>query len=111
MFKILILQKYYNLSDEQTEFQINDRTSFKQFLGLKIGDTIPDEKTIWHFKEQLANKDLSKSLFEMFAVALMDKGIIAKEGSIVDATFVDVPKQRNSKEDNADVKRSAKLGS
>ncbi|XQC05063.1 transposase [Arcobacter cryaerophilus gv. pseudocryaerophilus] len=84
MFKILILQKYYNLSDEQTEFQINDRTSFKQFLGLKIGDTIPDEKTIWHFKEQLENKDLSKSLFEMFAVALMDKGIIAKEGSIVD---------------------------
>ena len=107
MFKILILQKYYNLSDEQTEFQINDRTSFKQFLGLKIGDTIPDEKTIWHFKEQLANKDLSKSLFEMFAVALMDKGIIAKEGSIVDATFVDVPKQRNSKEDNADIKKGA----
>jgi len=46
MFKILILQKYYNLSDEQTEFQINDRTSFKQFLELKIGDTIPDQKTI-----------------------------------------------------------------
>jgi len=63
MFKILILQKYYNLSDEQTEFHINDRTSFKQFLGLKIADTIPDEKTIWHFKEQLANKDLSQSLF------------------------------------------------
>ena len=39
MFKILILQKYYNLSDEQTEFQINDRTSFKQFLDLKLGDT------------------------------------------------------------------------
>ena len=43
----------------------------------------------------------------MFAVALMDKGIIAKEGSIVDATFVDVPKQRNSKEDNADIKKGA----
>lgn len=107
MFKILILQKYYNLSDEQTEFQINDRTSFKQFLGLKIGDTIPDEKTIWHFKEQLANKDLSQSLFEMFTVSLMDKGIIDKEGSMVDATFVDVPKQRNSKEDNADTKKGA----
>jgi IS5 family transposase len=107
MFKILILQKYYNLSDEQTEFQINDRTSFKQFLGLKIGDTIPDEKTIWHFKEQLANKDLSQSLFEMFTLTLMDKGIIAKEGSMVDASFVDVPRQRNSKEENADIKKGA----
>jgi IS5 family transposase len=107
MFKILILQKYYNLSDEQTEFQINDRTSFKQFLGLKIGDTIPDEKTIWHFKEQLTNKDLSQSLFEMFTIALMNKGIIAKEGSMVDASFVDVPRQRNSKEDNTDIKKGA----
>jgi IS5 family transposase len=107
MFKILILQKYYNLSDEQTEFQINDRTSFKQFLDLKIGDTIPDEKTIWHFKEQLVNKNLSEQLFEMFTVALMDKGVIAKEGSMVDASFVDVPRQRNSKEENADIKQGA----
>lgn len=107
MFKILILQKYYNLSDEQTEFQINDRTSFKQFLGLKIGDAIPDEKTIWHFKEQLANKNLSIELFELFTLALMVKGIIAKEGSMVDASFVDVPKQRNSKEENSDIKKGA----
>ena len=107
MFKILILQKYYNLGDEQTEFQINDRTSFKQFLGLKIGDKIPDEKTIWHFKEQLANKNLSQQLFKLFTKQLMNKGIIAKEGSMVDASFVDVPKQRNSKEDNADIKKGA----
>jgi len=107
MFKILILQKYYNLSDEQTEFQINDRTSFKQFLGLKIGDKIPDEKTIWHFKEQLANKNLSKELFELFTKQLIDKGIIAKEGSMVDASFVDVPRQRNSKDENADIKKGA----
>lgn len=107
MFKILILQKYYNLSDEQTEFQINDRTSFKQFLGLKIENKIPDEKTIWHFKEQLSNKDLSKKLFELFTKQLMTKGIIAKEGSMIDASFVDVPRQRNSKEDNADIKKGA----
>ena len=107
MFKILILQKYYNLSDEQTEFQINDRTSFKQFLGLKIGNKIPDEKTIWHFKEQLSNKDISLKLFELFTKQLMNKGIIAKEGSMIDASFVDVPRQRNSKEDNADIKKGA----
>lgn len=107
MFKILILQKYYNLSDEQTEFQINDRTSFKQFLGLKIEDKIPDEKTIWHFKEQLSNKNLSQDLFELFTKQLMSKGIIAKEGSMIDASFVDVPRQRNSKDDNADIKKGA----
>jgi IS5 family transposase len=107
MFKILILQKYYNLSDEQTEFQINDRTSFKLFLQLKIEDKIPDEKTIWHFKEQLSNRDLSKELFELFTMQLMNKGIIAKEGSMVDASFVDVPRQRNSKNDNADIKKGA----
>jgi len=107
IFKILILQKYYNLSDEQAEFQINDRTSFKQFLGLKLENKIPDEKTIWHFKEQLSNKNLSKDLFELFTKQLMNKGVIAKEGSMIDASFVDVPRQRNSKDDNADIKKGA----
>ena len=107
MFKILILQKYYNLGDMQTEFQINDRTSFKQFLGLEIGDKIPDEKTIWYFKEKLSNNNLSQKLFELFTNQLLSKGIVAKEGSMVDASFVDVPRQRNSKEDNADIKKGA----
>jgi len=107
MFKILILQKYYNLSDEQTEFQINDRTSFKQFLGLKIGSVVPDEKTVWLFKEKLSQTNLSKQLFNLFAQELITQGIIAKEGSMIDASFVDVPRQRNSKEDNADIKKGA----
>ena len=107
MFKILILQKYYNLSDEQTEFQIKDRLSFMQFLGLQIGDNVPDEKTIWLFKENLKEYKLEQKLFDLFASALMDHGIVAKEGSIVDATFVDVPKQRNTREENADIKKGA----
>ena len=107
MFKILVLQKYYNLSDEQTEFQINDRTSFKQFLGLKIGSVVPDEKTVWLFKEKLSEANLSEELFDLFAEQLMTQGIIAKEGSMIDASFVDVPRQRNSKEDNADIKKGA----
>ena len=105
MFKILILQKYYNLSDEQTEFQINDRTSFRQFLNLEIGDKIPDEKTVWDFKNKLANHNLSEQLFELFANHLIDQGIIAKEGSMIDASFVDVPRQRNSREENASIKK------
>lgn len=105
MFKILILQRYYNLSDEQTEFQIKDRLSFMQFLGLQIGDNIPDEKTIWHFKEKLKEKKLSKKLFELFAHALISNGVVAKEGSIVDASFVNVPRQRNTREENETIKQ------
>ena len=104
MFKILILQRYYNLSDEQTEFQIKDRLSFMQFLGLQIGDTVPDEKTIWWFKEKLKEKNLSKKLFDLFTKTLIQNGIVAKEGSIVDASFVNVPRQRNSREDNQTIK-------
>jgi IS5 family transposase len=107
MFKILILQKYYNLSDEQTEFQIKDRLSFMDFLGLQIGDNVPDEKTIWLFKENLSNKGLSEKLFNLFTEQLMQKGVVAKEGSMIDASFVDVPRQRNSRDDNADIKKGA----
>ena len=104
MFKIIILQKYYNLSDEQTEFQIKDRLSFMQFLGLQIGDNVPDEKTIWLFKENLKEKKLSKTLFELFTAQLINNGIVAREGSMVDASFVDVPRQRNSRENNKTIK-------
>ncbi len=107
MFKILILQKYYNLSDEQTEFQIKDRLSFMQFLGLQIGDKVPDEKTIWLFKEQLKEKNLAQKLFDLFTRQLMGHGIVAKEGSIIDASFVDVPRQHNTREENADIKKGA----
>ena len=107
MFKILILQDYYNLSDAQTEFQIKDRLSFMQFLGLKIGDKVPDEKTIWHFKEVLSKNGLEKRLFNLFNEQLIKQDIVTKKGSIIDATFVEVPKQRNTKEQNEDIKNGA----
>lgn len=107
MFKILILQDYYNLSDAQTEFQIKDRLSFMQFLGLNIGDKVPDEKTIWHFKEVLSKNGLEKRLFDLFNEQLIKQDIVTKKGSIIDATFVEVPKQRNTKEQNEDIKKGA----
>jgi transposase len=51
MFKILILQPYYNLSDNQVEYQINDRMNFMRFLNLTISDVIPDSKTVWNFRQ------------------------------------------------------------
>jgi len=53
MFKIMVLQALYDLSDDQAEFVINDRLSFMRFLGLGLGDKVPDAKTIWLFREPL----------------------------------------------------------
>ncbi|HMP31023.1 MAG TPA: IS5 family transposase [Saprospiraceae bacterium] len=104
MFKILILQRYYNLSDDQVEYQINDRMSFMRFLDLTIADDVPDSKTVWNFKEQLINADITEKLFDLFLSHLNKLGLIVNEGKIVDASFVEVPKQRNTKAENEIIK-------
>jgi IS5 family transposase len=104
MFKILILQKLYNMADDKTEYQINDRLSFQRFLGLQLCDTVPDAKTIWHFREVLNNANKLDTIFDNFVTELEEKGIITRSGSIVDATFVDVPRQRNTREENETIK-------
>ena len=104
MFKILILQRLYNLSDDQMEFQINDRISFMRFLDLSISDTVPDAKTIWKFREDLKNANVIRKLFQKFNYELKKRGLIANEGSIIDATFVEVPRQRNTHEENEKIK-------
>jgi len=98
MFKILILQKMYNMADDKTEYQIKERLSFQRFLGLQLCDTIPDAKTIWHFREELNNAKILDTIFYRFIEQLEQKGIITRSGSIVDAAFVDAPRQRNSKQ-------------
>jgi len=104
MLKILILQKLYNMADDKTEYQIKDRLSFQRFLGLQLCDTVPDAKTIWHFREELKTKHVLDAVFYRFVEKLEKQGIITRSGSIADATFVDVPKQRNTKEENKDIK-------
>ena len=63
MFKALVLQHFYGLSDEQTEYQILDRLSFQRFLGLELSDRVPDARTIWLFKEKLSHGDLRGCVF------------------------------------------------
>ena len=67
LFKILILQRYYNLGDAQIEFQILDRLTFCRFLGLSLNDRVPDEKTIWVFKEKISSLNFDNELFELFS--------------------------------------------
>jgi len=104
MFKILIFQRYYNLSDEQTEFQINDRLSIQRFLGITLSDKVPDYSKIWKFREKLIRAKAIEKLFKLFDEYLENKGVIGKAGVMVDASFVDVPRQRNSREDNKKIK-------
>jgi transposase, IS5 family len=105
MFKVLVLQSLYNLSDEKIEFQIRDRISFMRFLDLSLGDAVPDEKTIWLFREQLTEDGLIKRLFEEFDAFLGEKGFSARKGQIVDASIVEAPRQRNSREENQQIKQ------
>lgn len=100
MFKILILQRYYNLSDDNAEYAILDRLSFMRFLGLTISDTVPDSKTIWNFKNELTKANLVEKLFTLLDKTLTKRGVILNKGKMVDASIVEVPIQRNSREEN-----------
>ena len=104
MFKILVLQSLYNLSDDAVEYQVRDRLSFMRFLGLTLGDRVPDAKTIWLFREQLGEAKLVKRLFKKFDQYLREQGFKARKGQIVDASIVSVPIQRNSREENNQIK-------
>lgn len=106
MVKILFLQRLYNLSDEQLEFQITDRLSFRRFLNITFSDAVPDCNTVWTFRELLnhSGEDRSKQLFELFLTKLNQDGLTAKEGKMMDATLVSVPIQRNSREENKEIK-------
>lgn len=104
MLKIMILQRVYNLSFDEMEYQIFDRMSFRRFLGLCLMDKVPDSRTIWLYADKLAKKDGARMLFDRFKEMLAAQGVEMNSGAIVDASFVTVPIQRNTPEENAQVK-------
>ena len=106
LFKALLIQSLYNLSDDQLEFQIVDRASFKRFLGLKKSDKVPDSRTFWLFREHLIEKDVILGLFKRFNETLDTAGVFANEGKMVDASFVEAPRQRNTREENKHIKET-----
>jgi IS5 family transposase len=103
-FKVLILQALYNTSDDALEFLLNDRRTFQRFVGLDDKDAVPDAKSIWVWRETLSRNGSMKKLFDKFWKILREDGIKVGSGSIVDATFVDVPRQRNNRDENDDLK-------
>jgi len=104
MFKVLVLQSFYNLSDEQVEFQVRDRYSFCRFLGLPPEGLVPDAKTVWLFREELTKLDLIDTLFADLDAQIESAGYIPRKGQIVDASIVEAPRQRNSRDENEKIK-------
>ena len=101
MFKVLVLQTLYTLSDDQTEYQLRDRLSFMRFVGLALHDQVPDVKTIWLFREQLTQAGAIERLFRRFDTALKNKGLLAMDGQILDATVVQARPPRLGAEEKA----------
>jgi IS5 family transposase len=104
MFKVLIVQTQNNLSDERTEFYLRDRLTWMRFLGLGLGDAVPDANTIWTFREALTKAGAIERLFELFERELRSAGYLAMSGQLVDASIVAAPKQRNTRAEKQAIK-------
>ncbi len=108
LFKNLVLQSLYNLSDDATEYQIPDRHSFCRFPGLHTGSKIPDATTIWLFRQDLKHAGIIEELFTQIEVHLQEGDYTAMNGHIVDASLVKTSIPRNSREENEQIKREGK---
>lgn len=104
MMKVLFLQRLYGLGDNQIEYQIKDRMSFREFLDIRNVEDVPDEKTVWKYKDILSETGTWDSLFTQFNKYLDTLGLIVNEGKIIDASFVIAPRQRNTREENKKIK-------
>lgn len=106
MVRILVLKRLYNLSDEQMEYQLLDRMSYKRFCGLAQATNIPDRTTVWTFENRIGEAG-AKAIFDGVTSQLLKKGFIARGGQIIDATLVPAPKQHFTKDDKAMLKEEA----
>ena len=104
MFKVLILQTRNNLSDERAEFYLRDRLTWMRFLGLGLGDPVPDANTIWTFREALTRAGAIQRLFDLFDRELRAQGYLAMSGQLVDASIVSAPKQRTTRAEKQAIK-------
>ena len=89
MVKVLLLEQWYNLSDPQMEEALSDRISFRRFVGLGLEEDTPDHSTISRFRSELVGRGLSEKLFEELSCQLDERGLIVKEGTLMDATLVE----------------------
>ena len=106
MVRILVLKRLYNLSDEQMEYQLLDRMSYKRFCGLANATNVPDRTTVWTFENRIGEAG-AKALFEGVSAQLLQKGFIARGGQIIDATLVPAPQQHNRRGEKERIEQGA----
>jgi len=106
MFKALLLQQWFNLSDRGLAEAIADRLSFQSFLGLSIVDPVPDDTTFTRFRQKLQEKGMLEELFSILDSEFDRLGLLVKKGSFVDATIIQAQRRPPSKEkDDEDEKK------
>ena len=88
MFKVLLLQRWYDLSDPAMEEALYDRLSFRRFAGLALEDDTPDHSTIFRFREALTKRGLTAPLLAELTRQLEGRGAILKQGTLIDATLI-----------------------
>lgn len=88
MFRALLLQQWYALSDAELEEALNDRVSFRRFLGLGLEDDAPDHTTLCRFRNRLIEAGLVERLFAEFDKQMEERGLVLKKGTMLDATLV-----------------------
>lgn len=99
ILRCLLLQALYNLSDDSCEYQINDRISFKRFIGIDVNAKAPDAKTLWHYREKMIALKLDQKLWIWLEEELTRSGYRAKKGQMIDASFVEVPRRACDEKD------------
>ena len=104
MIKILVLQQWYSLSDQRMERELANNVSFMNFLGFP--ETIPDSTTIWLFRERLKEKGKIDAIWQELQRQLDAKGLVVKEGSIQDATFITSDPGRSGNKPRGDEART-----
>jgi IS5 family transposase len=94
MFKVLLLQSLYGLSDAETEEALGDRLSFRRFAGLALTDAVPDHSTICRFRNLLVGRGLLEKLFAELDRQLDQAGLILRRGTMLDATVIETSAAR-----------------
>jgi IS5 family transposase len=100
LFRALLLQRWYDLSDEGLEAALFDRLSFQRFCGLSLDDDVPDHSTFWRFRERLGQAGLIEPLFAEMQRQLEVHGVLVKRGTLIDATLMQAAARRPRKEED-----------
>jgi IS5 family transposase len=101
MFKVLLLQRWHGLSDPAMEVALYDRLSFQRFAGLSLEDETPDHSTIWRFRERLTKGCLIEGLFAELSRQLDARGLLIKQGTLIDASMVTSAARRPRKDEGS----------